>query len=260
MTGNRDIIAAGDQGRIRCAPDGQLIYAIGDIHGRADLLDSLLTQITDDAERVPEARQKTLIFLGDYIDRGPDSARLVETLLSGLPAGFDAHFLTGNHEAMLVGFLDETANLTHWVRNGGDATLASYGIELSEDDIDAEHADRLRRLFARALPQAHRKFFDSLELSVVLGDYFFVHAGIRPGLPLDQQDPHDLLWIREEFGCCDEDFGKLVVHGHTSGPKPIIRSNRICIDTHAWSSGRLTALRIYGSGQELLWTSPDEAP
>jgi len=257
MTGNRDIIAAGDQDRIWRAPDSHLIYAIGDIHGRADLLDDLLARIADDAERASEVRHRTLIFLGDYIDRGPDSARVIETLLFGLPDGFDARFLKGNHEAMLLGFLDGDANLMLWLQNGGDATLASYGIEISELDIGSEHADKLRQEFSEALPRAHRVFFGHLELMIELGDYLFVHAGIRPGRPLDQQDPHDLIWIREEFGCHREDFGRLVVHGHTSGPEPIIRPNRICIDTHAWFSGRLTALRLHGSGRELLWTSPD---
>ncbi len=256
MTGSRDIIAASDRERVWRAPDGHLIYAIGDIHGRADLLDDLLAQIADDARRLPKAKHRTLIFLGDYVDRGPDSARVIETLLFGLPEGFDARFLKGNHEAMLLGFLDGTAQLMHWLQNGGDATLASYGVEICELDMGCEHAEQLRVMFAEALPRAHRVFFDSLELMIDLGDYLFVHAGIRPGKPLDQQDPQDLLWIREEFGSYREDFGKLVVHGHTSGPEPIVRPNRICIDTHAWFSGRLTALRLYGSGRELISTSP----
>jgi len=256
MTGSRDIIAASDSERIWSAPDGHLVYAIGDIHGRADLLDDLLSRIADDAESVPQARYKTLIFLGDYIDRGPASSEVVETLLFGLPAGFDARFLKGNHEAMLLGFLDGTAHLMHWLQNGGDATLESYGVDVCEIDTVSERAERLRRLFAKALPRAHRVFFDSLELMIELGDYLFVHAGIRPGKPLNQQDPQDLLWIREDFGSYREDFGRLVVHGHTSGPEPIVRPNRIGIDTHAWFSGRLTALRVYGSGREFIWTSP----
>jgi serine/threonine protein phosphatase 1 len=256
MTGSRDIIAASDRERIWSAPDGHLIYAIGDIHGRADLLDDLLARIADDAESVPQARSKTLIFLGDYIDRGPASSEVVETLLFGLPAGFDARFIKGNHEAMLLGFLEGTAPLMHWLQNGGDATLESYGVDICELDTVSERAERLRQRFAKALPRAHRVFFESLELMIELGDYLFVHAGIRPGKPLDQQDPQDLLWIREEFGSYREDFGRLVVHGHTSGPEPIVRPNRICIDTHAWFSGRLTALRLYGSGRELFWTSP----
>ena len=256
MTGNRDIIAIGDQERIRRTPDGHLIYAIGDIHGRADLLDDLLARIANDAERASDARHKTLVFLGDYIDRGPDSARVIETLLFGLPDGFDARFLKGNHEAMLLDFLDDAARLMLWAHNGGEATLASYGVEICETDMASDLAEGLRRRFAKALPRAHRVFFEHLELMIEFGDYLFVHAGIRPGRPLDKQDPYDLMWIREEFGSHREDFGRLVVHGHTSGPEPIIRPNRICIDTHAWFSGRLTALRLHGSGRELLWTSP----
>lgn len=256
MTESRDIISDSDRERIRHVPDGHLIYAIGDIHGRADLLDDLLARIADDAKGAPRAKYTTLIFLGDYVDRGPDSSRVVETLLFGLPEGFDARFLKGNHEAMLLGFLDGTTNLMAWLQNGGDATLASYGVDVSELDIGSEHAERLREMFAGVLPRAHRVFFDSLELMVDLGDYLFVHAGIRPGTPLEQQDPQDLLWIREDFGSYREDFGKLVVHGHTSGPEPIVRPNQICIDTHAWFSGRLTALRLYGSGRKLLWTPP----
>ncbi len=229
------------------------MYAVGDIHGRADLLEKLLAQIEVDAKQ-SNAEQKALVFLGDYLDRGPDSRRVVEMLIDGLPPGFEARFLKGNHEAILLNFLADPTHLEHWLANGAEATLESYGLDFGRLYRSNATAETWRKAFVTALPDTHRRFFGRLELMTSLGDYLFVHAGVRPGVPLDAQDEQDLVWIRGEFLKSDADFGKLVVHGHTPGRAPEIRSNRIGIDTGAVFSGRLTALRLEGSAQSFLST------
>lgn len=175
-------------------------------------------------------------------------------MISGLPQGFDAHFLKGNHEAILLNFLDDARSLDHWLLNGGDATMRSYG-------VDTERLARLgvppglwRKAFAEALPEAHLRFFKSLKLSVSFGDYLFVHAGVRPGVPLEGQSEDDLIWIRAPFLDHAGPFDKIVVHGHTPGKDPVTRPNRIGIDTGAVFTGRLTALRLQDGSREFLQT------
>lgn len=234
-------------------PEGELVYAVGDIHGRPDLLADLLRQIETDAAHRGAVR-KTLLFLGDYVDRGPDSCGVVELLLNDLPDGFETHFLKGNHEAMLLAFLDDPGRLDHWLMNGGDATMASYGVDIGRlDDMDAP-ADVWRDAFAAALPKAHLTFFKGLELMTAVGDYLFVHAGVRPGVPIDSQNEADLLWIRSEFLQSDEGFGKVVVHGHTPVRVPEILPNRVGIDTGAVFTGQLTALRLQNGELGFLQT------
>ena len=204
-------------------PQGQLIYAIGDIHGRSDLLALLLDKIAADAAQGKEAKRRTLIFLGDYIDRGHDSRRVVDMLLGALPQGFDAHFLKGNHEAIMLDFLEDPSFLGQWLANGADATFAAR-MEWISRCSSAKGRRRTRgEHFLASLPEAHRDFFETLELAVAFGDYLFVHAGVRPGVPLEAQDPHDLVWIRAPFLQSNADFGKIVVHGHTPGTEPVIR-------------------------------------
>ncbi len=234
-------------------PSGELLYAVGDIHGRPDLLDDLLRQIEDDA-KTSQVGRKTLVFLGDYVDRGPDSCGVVERLIAGLPQGFAAHFLKGNHEAILLGFLDDPATLDLWLMNGGAATMASYGVDIEGLDRLSAPPARWRDAFAASLPATHLQFFQDLELSLAVGDYLFVHAGIRPGLPLDEQVEADLVWIRGPFLEWPEPFGKMVVHGHTPGRVPVTRANRIGIDTGACFTHRLTALRLEGDRQVFLQT------
>jgi serine/threonine protein phosphatase 1 len=229
-------------------PEGQLLYAMGDIHGRADLLDGMLRRIEDDARASNPAGQATLVFLGDYVDRGPDSRAVVERLLDGLPEGFEIHFLKGNHEAMLLDFLEEPWRLEHWLMNGGEATMLSYGVDTERLMRFRADPETWRLAFAEALPEAH------LKLSVSFGDYLFVHAGVKPGVPLAAQEEEDLIWIREPFLDCTEPFGKIVVHGHTPGKAPVTRSNRIGIDTGACFTNRLTALKLKNDSREFLQT------
>ncbi|MHA1517513.1 MAG: metallophosphoesterase family protein [Alphaproteobacteria bacterium] len=235
------------------APEDELIYAVGDIHGRSDLLAELLSKIEADAATCL-ATKKRLVFLGDYVDRGPDSRGVVDILIQDAPADFSMLFLKGNHEALLLDFLADAERLYHWRINGGDATMASYGVDV--DGLAAANAppEAWRKAFASALPSAHLDFFQHLELQVPAADYLFVHAGVRPGLPLDAQREADLIWIRDEFLSSSEPFGKIVVHGHTPGRAPVVRPNRIGIDTDAVFSGTLTALRLQDGERAFLAT------
>ena len=233
--------------------EGELVYAIGDIHGRSDLLGGLLGEIEADAAR-RDAAKKTLVFVGDYVDRGPDSCGVIERLLKGLPRGFAVHFLKGNHEALLLDFLDDAHRLDHWRRNGGEETMASYGVDVQRLTETRARPEAWREAFLAKLSTAHFDFFRHLGLQLPVGDYLFVHAGVRPGVPLDAQAETDLIWIRDEFLDATEPFGTVVVHGHTPAQAPVIRPNRIGIDTGAVFSGRLTALRLENGNQSFLQT------
>lgn len=238
---------------IASLPEGELVYAVGDIHGRSDLLSQLLRQVEADAAR-QDAAHKTLIFVGDYVDRGPDSRGVLETLLYGLPEGFSAHFLKGNHEELLLEFLEDPGRLDHWRMNGGEATMTSYGVDVNRLVEEGAPADVWREAFMVRLPLAHFDFLRHLKLQVLLGGYLFVHAGVRPGVPLSAQDDFDLIWIRDAFLNADEPFGKVVVHGHSPASEPVVRSNRIGIDTGAVFSGHLTALRLQNGKRSFLQT------
>lgn len=234
-------------------PEGMRIYAIGDVHGRDDLLERLLGQIEDDAASDP-VKRNMLIFLGDYVDRGLQSKAVLDRLSGDLIPGFERVFLKGNHEQAMLQFLEDAAFGKTWKYYGGLETLHSYGVtELTRTDDPAafEHA---RERFAAALPDAHLHFLKSLALSVEFGGYFFAHAGVRPGVPLNRQIEEDLLWIREGFLDSDRSFGKTVVHGHTPGEEVVIRSNRIGVDTGAYMTGVLTALVLEGTNRRLVQT------
>ena len=220
-------------------PDGVRIYAIGDIHGRADLLEQMLSRI--DADRIKNPVPHSIeVFLGDYIDRGPASRQVLDQLVARNHAQ-QTVFIKGNHEAFMTDFVTNPPSLDAWQRLGGLETLMSYGITPSIN-ADAVTQSRLAAAFNQALPESHRRFLDKLQLSFTCGDFFFVHAGIRPGIPLAMQNEKDLLWIRHEFLLCEEDFSKIIVHGHTPVQKLDIRSNRINIDTGAYATGQLTCL------------------
>ncbi len=235
-------------------PEGLLLYAVGDIHGRLDLLRSLLEQIEADAGAHADTRRRTLVFLGDYVDRGPDSRGVVADLIESPPKGFETHFLKGNHEAILLDFLEDAWHLEHWLVNGGQATMESYGVDTQALARGAAHPEAWRQAFAKALPESHLRFFKNLHLSVTFGDYLFVHAGVRPGVPLAEQSEADLIWIRGPFLDHAGSFDKIVVHGHTPVRLPVILPNRIGIDTGAVFSDRLTALRLRGGGRDFLHT------
>jgi serine/threonine protein phosphatase 1 len=235
-------------------PSGHRVYAIGDIHGRADLLTELLAVIRADVDGRHAALNR-LVYLGDYVDRGPDSAGVIDLVLDGVPSGFSVVTLMGNHEEMMQRFIGGEIALGHtWMINGGDATLASYGID-PPGWLDGSAAYRRAGTeLAASLPQRHRDFLGRLGLTHEFGDYFFVHAGVRPGVPLARQLQDDLLWIRDEFLDSEDDFGKRIVHGHSIAPKPMVERNRIGIDTGAYASGTLTALVLEGDECRLLQT------
>ncbi len=239
-------------------PPGLRIYAIGDIHGRIDLLDALLEMILAN-ERSQPAKRPVLIFLGDYIDRGPDSCGVVDRLIEDIPPAFTSIFLRGNHEEMMVRCFRTPDYFDTWADNGGLATAQSYGVEVDADERRSVDAKSVLDKLERNLPQAHRAFYSGLRISVTLGDYLFVHAGIRPGVPLDRQAERDCLFIRDEFLDFQGSFGKIVVHGHTPVQTPEIRRNRIAIDTGGFFTGRLTALCLEENNRKFLTTGGRES-
>jgi serine/threonine protein phosphatase 1 len=220
-------------------PENLRVYAIGDLHGRADLLEEMLARIDADLDERPVAAALQ-VFLGDYVDRGPASRTVIERLI----ARSETHrtmCLAGNHEVYLREFLRHPAVLDSWRHLGGLETLMSYGLRPSINPDAVEQAELSAGLNA-AMPARHKRFLAALAPSFQCGDYFFVHAGVRPGIPLAQQDEEDLTSIREEFLASEDDFGKVVVHGHTPVQAPDVRHNRINIDTGAYATGRLTCL------------------
>lgn len=231
-------------------PDGLRVYAIGDIHGRFDLLEALSIEIRRDlAGRRPERTVE--IFLGDYIDRGPRSREVVEWLIDAPPLADERVCLMGNHEEMLLDAIAEPTFMGPWLHNGALSTIASYGVAAPRFGTAASEA-RLRTAFLQAFPARHRGFIEALPRKTKLGSYVFVHAGLRPGCALEDQDPHDLVWIRDQFLHCDTDFGFVVVHGHTPMERPEVRRNRINVDTGAFFSGRLTCLVLEGATHRFL--------
>jgi len=235
-------------------PPGLRLYAIGDIHGRADLLAELLAAIAVDVDQRAAAENR-LVYLGDYVDRGPRSAGVIDLVLEGAPRHCEVVALMGNHEEMMLRFLrGEIALGRTWMLNGAQATLESYGVEAPEWLATDPVFERACEKLAARMPPRHRAFLDRLALTHEAGDYLFVHAGVRPGVPLAEQQSEDLLWIRDEFLDCTEDFEKRIVHGHSIAPKPMIHRNRIGIDTGAYASGTLTALALEGAEWRLLQT------
>jgi serine/threonine protein phosphatase 1 len=230
-------------------PDDAFVAVVGDLHGRADLLADLWPKI-EEAARRSASRHKTLVFLGDYVDRGSGTRELVDRLLQGFD-GFEAVFLKGNHDETLLRFLSDPSVGDVWRNFGGFDTLRSYGVVHAPGQDWAE----TRKSFALAMPEAHIHFFKNLKLHVTIGDYLFVHAGIKPYVPLEEQTEQDLLWIREEFLDSRANFGRIVVHGHTPVREPVVKHNRIGIDTGAYMSGKLTALLLEGRERTFLATA-----
>ncbi len=240
-------------------PGGCAVYAIGDVHGRLDLLENLLERIRSDAGQYPDDVERRLIFLGDYIDRGPASRGVVDRLLEDPLPGFATVRLMGNHEEALLLFLDELNDGRDWLTFGGLETLMSYGVPLRALPNTEAAAAVLRLALASAVPQAHVDFFRNGALHHSVGDYLFVHAGVRPGVALEKQSPGDLLWIRDDFLRSRAPLPhRVVVHGHTICDLPQDRGYRINIDTGAFVSGRLTCLVLRGSERRFLTTLDDE--
>lgn len=232
------------------APDGMRIYAIGDIHGRADLLDEMQEKMIVDA-RSAGSRKIVQIFLGDYVDRGADSKGVINWLLTPPPKDWARVCLKGNHEAMVLDFFKNPNMVENWRRYGGLETLHSYGVDIINlQSKDAPHV--MQEEFKENFPDIHYDFFSILPLTAGFGSYFFVHAGVRPGVSLKKQKEEDLLWIRDEFLVSQMDFGKVIVHGHTPVEQPEMLSNRINIDTGAYITGNLTCLVLEGEEQRLL--------
>jgi hypothetical protein len=225
-------------------PRGVRIYAVGDIHGRSDLLGSLLRGIEAHRRCRPIDRTIT-VFLGDYIDRGPGSRAALDLLLQWRQDN-EAVFLRGNHETFLQRFLADSRTLDEWRQCGGLETLTSYGLKPTISP-DRHEQLRLAEKLAGVLPKQHLEFLGSLDLSFNCGDFLFVHAGIRPGVPINEQTEDDLLWIRDDFLTYEQPFERFVVHGHTPVRAPDLRSNRINIDTGAFATGRLTCIVIEGT-------------
>jgi serine/threonine protein phosphatase 1 len=225
-------------------PDGVRIYAISDIHGCAHLLERMLAVIDADVAHSRPYRAIE-VFLGDYIDRGPDSRSTLDLLIRRARGG-NAVFLKGNHEAFLAEVFRDPSRIPDWFQLGGLQTLLSYGLSPSPSPDDEEQRALVSEL-AAAMPPQHREFLKRLRLTFTCGDFFFVHAGVRPGIPLSQQREVDLLWIREEFLHSQKNFGKYVVHGHTPVRSAELLANRANIDTGAFATGNLTLLSIQGS-------------
>lgn len=236
-------------------PDGQRVYAIGDIHGRADLLAELHDQIRSDHSAANACSAATVVYLGDYVDRGTESREVIDLLLDKPLAGMDSIYLKGNHEEAMLKFLVNPAIGPQWFGFGGEATVISYGVTAPAISNDKAYYAELSQQLRASVPARHRAFLEQLRLQHRAGDYLFVHAGIRPGCPIDAQDPDDLLWIRGDFLNSREDHGVMVVHGHTPTARPDVRRNRIGIDTGAFASGTLTCLVLEGPRKRFLSTS-----
>ena len=236
-------------------PEGMRLYAIGDVHGRLDLLAAMHRRIESELEYEPSTDWR-VIHLGDYTDRGPDSKGVIDFLIEARKRDPRNIMLAGNHD---VGFLDFLAKPDPdglFMRYGGIQTAQSYGVTLTAGSGWFGTADTALRdghaALVEAVPQAHVDFLRSLPFSVTFGDFFFCHAGVRPGVPLTQQSPQDLIWIREAFHDHPGLFDKIVVHGHTPVPEAEIMANRVNVDTLAWQSGMLSALAVDGADKRIL--------
>ena len=229
---------------------GTRIYAIGDIHGCIDPLHRLMDRIDEDLAATPAAKHK-VVFLGDYVDRGPQNRKVIDFLIKLKKSSRKCVFLRGNHDDRFAGFIkhpqETAAGFLQW---GGVATLRDYGIVQKPGESTLDLSARLRE----AVPKPHLKFLEKLKLSYQDGDYFFCHAGVRPGVSLADQKAHDLLWIRADFMACKAPFEKVIVHGHTPVSIPEIEQNRINVDTRCYDSGVLTAVVLEGKKQRFIHT------
>jgi serine/threonine protein phosphatase 1 len=231
-------------------PGGYRAYAVGDVHGRLDLLEDMLRRIEADLnERQP--KRAILLFLGDLIDRGPASCQVIERLRTYAHPRLRTLFLMGNHEEVLLRLLAaERGILDSWLRFGGTECLASYGVDASAFKSMSER--EALAAVKRAIPESHRKFITDFADTARFGDYLFVHAGIRPAVDISMQSQADLRWIRQPFLDDDSDHGFVIVHGHTISDAVVERPNRIGIDTGAYRTGILSALVLEGEDRRFL--------
>lgn len=241
-------------GAAPAAPPDHRIYAIGDIHGRSDLLERLLAKIYADDDTRGDVAHRVLVFLGDYINRGPGVKRIIDILLNTLPAQYETVFLKGNHEIILDEFRASPDGFLRFVNAGGGPTMASYNVPVETLPLGDGYPAACHAAFMECLPAAHQRFFNSLELCREYGDYYFVHAGVKPSLPWADQVEADQCWIRDEFLDHPDPMDKVVVHGHQPMNNIETRAHRISIDTRAWFSGRLTAVRLEGTSIKFLST------
>jgi serine/threonine protein phosphatase 1 len=228
------------------------LYVIGDVHGRSDLLDRMIAAIKRDLGSHPSDESLT-VTVGDYVDRGPDSRGVIERLMQN-PFSMPYIALRGNHEQLFGSFLTTPSVGPTWRALGGLETLHSYGVAVGSLMM-GKSFEGAAEAFSKAVPQKHLKFLSSLKNSLIVGNYFICHAGVKPGVPLEQQQPEDLLWIRESFLASKTNFGKTVVHGHTPVEQVEVLPNRINIDTGAYATGRLTCLIAEPKGQRFLATA-----
>jgi serine/threonine protein phosphatase 1 len=236
-------------------PPGLRIYAFGDIHGRADLLARKLSQVDADRAARP-VEQAMLVFLGDYIDRGADSPGVINLILARQAQGACVA-LSGNHENLMLRAIADDSCVEDWRRNGGAQTIASY-LSSDEAELAAYSPAVQRKALMQVLPKEHLAFLRGLPTHFERGDYFFVHAGVRPGVELERQRPQDMLWIRDEFLNSAAYFGKFIVHGHTPTSQPDLRPNRVNIDTMAYLTGILTCLVL--EGDQMAFLSDESEP
>lgn len=232
-------------------PAGERVYAVGDVHGRFDLFLALAWAIEADDKARGHA-DTTIVLLGDLVDRGPDSALVVHAARDWQKRR-KVRIITGNHEEMFLKSFNKLEALSHFLRFGGFETIVSYGVD--PGDLSEAVLSDAQQLMADAVPEDDIAFLGSLEDTIVIGDYLFVHAGIQPGKPLELQHVQNMRWIREPFLSSNRDFGHVVVHGHTITDEPVFRFNRIGLDTGAFMSGKLTALGLEGGEQWLIEAS-----
>ena len=239
-----------DSAAVFCGTGGRPVYAVGDIHGRIDLLNEMIETISQDMADSETSDRPHLVFLGDYIDRGAQSREVVETLVAlNSREDVEITFLVGNHEAFCLKFIQDARIGPIWARHGGLDTLQSYGVLLAENDHDWIRA---RDAFLLGLPPSHLAFLLALKPIVEIADYVFVHAGVRPGVALEAQEIKDLLWIREDFIEQKVTCGKTVVHGHTPVARPELKDGRIGIDSGAYMTGNLTAVKLTDDDVEFI--------
>jgi serine/threonine protein phosphatase 1 len=246
-------------GRPPRLPEGVRVYAVGDLHGSLELLRRLEGSIAEDIADDGSHLSNFIVYLGDYVDRGWQSRELVQHLAHPPRDGVRRVYLLGNHDAWMRDYLRGMPVAGGWLRYGGDATLVSYGVTLRSGPDEDARLEATRDAMLGAVPASHVEFLERLEIAFSFGDYFFCHAGIRPNVPLASQVTEDLIWIRDPFLDWRGDPGKVVVHGHTVEDRPVVRRNRIGIDTGAYTTGRLTCLVLEGQGRRFLSTTGEEA-